>query len=242
LIRRWTRPTLATRLAALAATLTTLGTAGFLASVYPSLPAGLPVRYVLEQPYIYQRKSPMVVMLPAVVQTALLTIFGAIVLLLLWRASPAAQDQEGRTSAERAGMGVAAEGIALLAAIWITVQAVGAGRLVALWRGGWFFFGELYTFAIITGIVASVMVMARTMHLVGRHRITRAVDDPSMWRLRQLYFNPADPSLFVPTRTGAGWTLNFGRPLAILLLAVTLLIGIGGPFVLARYVLRGFAL
>jgi uncharacterized membrane protein len=86
------------------------------------------------------------------------------------------------------------------------------------------------------------MVMARTMHLVGRHRIIRAVDDPSMWRLRQLYFNPADPSLFVPTRTGAGWTLNFGRPLAILLLAVTLLIGIGGPFVLARYVLRGFAL
>ncbi len=240
--RRWTQPTSATWLASGVATLTTLGTAGYLAAIYPSLPVGLPVRFVLGQPYIYQRKSPMVVMLPAAVQVSLLTIFGAIVLLLLWRASPRSRDRDNRPEAERVGMSVAAEGIALLAAIWIAVQAVGAARLIALWRGGWFFFGELYTFAIVTAIAGSVVVVARTMQHAGRHRVAREVDDPSVWKLRQLYFNRLDPSLFVPTRTGVGWTLNFGRPLAIFLLAVTLLVGIGGPFVLARYVLRGFSL
>ena len=91
----------------------------------------------------------------------------------------------------------------------------------------------------VTGIVASVVITARTMKLVGNDRPTVRSVDPRVWRLRQLYFNPADPALFVHTRTGAGWTLNFGRPVAIVLLAATLIVGIGGPYVLARYVLRG---
>jgi uncharacterized membrane protein len=61
--------------------------------------------------------------------------------------------------------------------------------------------------------------------------------DPAMWRFTNLYFNPRDPSLFVPTRRGVGWTLNFGRPLAIVLIAGVLTVGIGGPFLLARAVL-----
>jgi hypothetical protein len=58
-----------------------------------------------------------------------------------------------------------------------------------------------------------------------------------MWRLTHLYFNPQNPALFVPSRRGAGWTLNFGRPLAIVLIAAVLTAGIGGPFLLARTVL-----
>ena len=34
-----------------------------------------------------------------------------------------------------------------------------------------------------------------------------------------------------------GWTLNFGRPVAIVLIAGVLAVGIGGPFLLARAVL-----
>ena len=41
---------------------------------------------------------------------------------------------------------------------------------------------------------------------------------PEHWRLGQLYNNPADPALFVPTRDGRRWTLNFGRPMAAALL------------------------
>jgi uncharacterized membrane protein len=84
-----------------------------------------------------------------------------------------------------------------------------------------------------------MVVIARAMRLVGRHRHRTEPDDPAMWRLRHLYFNPGDPALFVQTRTGTGWTLNFGRPIAIVLLAVTLLVGAGGPFVLASYILHG---
>jgi uncharacterized membrane protein len=39
------------------------------------------------------------------------------------------------------------------------------------------------------------------------------VDDDSRWILGLLYFNPADPALFVEQRFGVGFTLNFGRPL-----------------------------
>src|SRR5437773_1683335 len=40
------------------------------------------------------------------------------------------------------------------------------------------------------------------------------------WRFKPLYFNPDDPALFVPVRTGVGWTVNFGRPQAVLFLVI----------------------
>ena len=39
-------------------------------------------------------------------------------------------------------MRLAAEGIALLAAVWIAVQAFGAVRLIVLYRGAWGGFGS----------------------------------------------------------------------------------------------------
>jgi len=172
-----------------------------------------------------------------IIQAALLVVFGALILLLLWRASPASADEHAQGDSLR--MRLAAEGIAMLAATWISVQALGAVRLIMLWRrreGG---FGEGYSFAMITAIVVSVVICARTMKLVGKERRPEPVaDDPSLWRLRHLYFNPRDPGLFVPTRTGVGWTLNFGRPVAILLLGATIIVGIGLPYVVARLVLR----
>jgi uncharacterized membrane protein len=217
----------------------TAGTAAYLASTYSLLPMGLPVRYVQGLPFIYQLKTPLMVMLPATVQLGLLTVFGALMSLLLWRARPALAGGVDDITGDTTRMCIAAEGIALLAAVWISVQALGAVRLIALWQGGAGGYGELYTLAMITAVVASVVITARTMKLVGRDRPTVLSVDPGLWRLRQLYFNPADPALFVRTRTGAGWTLNFGRPVAIFLLAATLIVGIGGPYILARYVLRG---
>jgi len=38
-----------------------------------------------------------------------------------------------------------------------------------------------------------------------------------------LYVNPADPRLIVPKRWGVGWTFNFAKPIAWVLLAVLLL-------------------
>ncbi|MDY3982122.1 DUF1648 domain-containing protein [Paraeggerthella sp. LCP19S3_G8] len=37
-------------------------------------------------------------------------------------------------------------------------------------------------------------------------------DDDEHWKLGVFYFNPDDPSLFLPERFGIGWTMNWGRP------------------------------
>jgi uncharacterized membrane protein len=57
------------------------------------------------------------------------------------------------------------------------------------------------------------------------------------WRFRSLYFNAGDPSLFVPLRSGIGWTLNLGRPRAILFLVMFLVVGIGAPLLILRTLL-----
>lgn len=237
---RWTRPTRLTWWAVAVALLATAGTAGYLAAIYPSLPHGLPVQYVMGRPYIFEVKSPRVVMLPVFIQLGLLAIFGSLMLLLLWRARPAdAVDGAERGSARP---DLAVEAIALLAAIWVAIQALGAVRLIVLWRGAGGGFGPVYSVALAAGIAGSIIVMVRTMRQVGRQKPRAALDNPAVWRLRHLYFNPGDPALFVQTRRGVGWTLNFGRPIAIVLLAVTLVMGVGGPFVLARYILHGYTL
>jgi uncharacterized membrane protein len=58
------------------------------------------------------------------------------------------------------------------------------------------------------------------------------------WRFGQLYHNPADPALFVPTRSGRRWTLNFGRPVAAALMGLVLGVGIIAPTVILGLLLR----
>lgn len=207
--RHWTRPTRITWWAVGVAVVLTAGTAAYLASVYPSLPRGVPVQYVMDRPYIFERKSPVMVMLPVLVQLGLMTTFGSIMLLLLWRAKPASAGLSTSRDTDLARMGLAAEGIALIAAVWIAVQALGAVRLMVLWRGTWGGFGTVYSLAMVAAIVTSIVVMARTIRLVGRHRNYAGAENPKVWRL---------------------------------LLAVTLVMGVGGPWILARYILHGYTL
>jgi uncharacterized membrane protein len=240
--RPWNRPTPATSWAIAAAIALTCGTTAYLAQMYSDLPHTLPVQYLRDEPFIFEAKSPTVVLLPVMVQAALLTVFGTVILLLLWRSDSGVDARSAEREADHARMRLAAEGIALLAALWTAVQAVGAVRLMAMWQGTWNSFGPIYPVVVGVAVACSVMVIVRTMRLVGRERRHSRPDTPGLWRLRALYFNPHDPALFVQTRHGGGWTLNFGRSVAILVLAAALLLGIGGPFVLVRFVLHGFAL
>ena len=237
---RWVRPTRLTGWAMAIALLTSAWTAAYLMILYPSLPYGVPVRFENGAALLFQRKTPLVVALPAVMQLGLLTVFGVLIMVLLWRARPLPASVGEPADPDSTRMRLAAEGIALFGAVWTAVQALGAVRLVAVYRGAAPDYGWAYTFAIVTAIVASIVVGARTMKLVGDQRRPAPAVDPALWRCTHLYFNAGDPALFVPTRTGAGWTLNFGRPLAIMLLAGTLVLGIGAPYVFARYVLRAF--
>jgi uncharacterized membrane protein len=44
-------------------------------------------------------------------------------------------------------------------------------------------------------------------------------DEDYYWKLGIIYFNPEDPALIVEKRFGVGWTLNFGRPAALIIIA-----------------------
>ncbi len=235
---RWVRPTRRTCIACALGVGVSLATAGYLAYVYPTLPFGLPVQYARGRPLIYDVKSPVIVFLPVIIQATLLTIFSALVALLLWRAQAVEASAVADENARR--MRTAAEAVALLGALWISVQATGAARLIVLWQGGMSGFGRIYNAVLLSAIVLSILIVARTMRALRRQEGPAVVDDPRLWWLRHLYVNPRDPALFVPSRSGNGWTLNFGRPLAILILAITLGLGIGGPLYVARMILRGF--
>lgn len=45
-------------------------------------------------------------------------------------------------------------------------------------------------------------------------------DESKYWKLNLIYVNPEDHRVFVKKRVGYGWSLNFARPTAVLLLLV----------------------
>jgi uncharacterized membrane protein len=95
----------------------------------------------------------------------------------------------------------------------------------------------MYAAGLVTAIALSIVITARGMAAVRRAPVHIAGDGPH-WRLKVLYCNPADPALFVPTRSGDGYTLNFGRRAAILLLAAIFLAGVLLPVVIIRLLTR----
>lgn len=220
--------------AAFIAALAIIGfTMSYLIWMYVELPFAVPVRFLRERPIIHSYKNPMLVMLPVLVQLALVAFIAPLVMLLLWRTDASTTEPD---DAQR--MKLVAEGVALIGCVWIAVQAASAVRLVALWERGGGSFGEIYTLVIVTAVALSVVFGARTLAVLASRR-PALVDDPAVWRLRHLYVNRQNPALFVPARAGRGYTLNFGRPLAVASLAFMLGFGVIAPYYVAFNVLRG---
>lgn len=84
---------------------------------------------------------------------------------------------------------------------------------------------------ILAGVVVAIVVLARH----NRERTEGEEDtglthrdDDRYWRGGLFYVNRDDHAVMVPRRVGVGWTLNFGNPVATLLLAAVIgLIGLG---------------
>jgi hypothetical protein len=116
------------------------------------------------------------------------------------------QDPEGRKAASLQPLrGLVATGTLLLAA-----SALALPRL-----GGSAFWGALVLFAALLGLgLAMVVRRSRSLGLEERSPHDR-------WGL--FYVNAEDPDLWVPKRSGLGWTLNFARPAAWWLLGLLLL-------------------
>jgi len=166
------------------------------------------------------------------VQLALALILAAVGTLLLSR--PHGEHDENAPDVKAAA--AAAEAVAMLALIWVAFQGYVAVALTLMWQTERAGLGPWYTYLELTGIVLTIAVSIRAHAKLGRPPPRPFV--PEHWRYGQLYKNPDDPALFVPTRNGARWTLNFGRPVAAALMGVILAIGIVGPAVILGLLLR----
>jgi len=226
-------PSALSRQAVRAMVLILLGTMMFLLVRYPGLPDILPVHFDrVGTPDGWQYRTVGRVMLPAFVQVVLSLSLGCIAALLLSRSTrdhtPDAPDVLAASAA--------AETVLLIALIWVSFQAYAAFALVGIWTSGREGLGPVYVGLELVGLLLTVIVANR-----GHRRVGRPVPRPFVaehWRIRQFYKNADDPALFVPTRDGSRWTLNFGRPMAAALLGVVLAVGVLGPTLILILALR----
>jgi uncharacterized membrane protein len=226
-------PTATTRFAVRIMVASILATALFLVIQYPSLPWLLPVQFRSNGAASgWQFRTMPRVLMPVFVQVALAITLGGITTLLLSRKHGY---YDSRAADVRAAS-TAAEAVALIAMIWVAFQGYAAVALVGMWTSGRAGLGDLYVVLELFGFVLTGIVATRAQVRLGRPPPRPFV--PEHWRFGQLYRNPDDPALFVPTRTGRRWTLNFGRLGAVVLLGLILVMGVVAPTVLVSLALR----
>ena len=227
------RPNIVTAVAGALTLASIAATLGYTIGRYPAIPVLLPVHFRGGRPDSFMIKSYGLVLMPVWTQLILAVVIGAIAVLLLYRAH--AGDDASAEHRER--MLHSAEAIALLGFVWISFQLVTAYAVIEAWRSYSPRMGSFYGIALATCVIVSIVIGARAALQIGRPAAPHA-DNKALWRFKALYFNPSDPALFVPTRYGYGLTLNFGRPIAIALMVAILVVGLGGPFLLARFLMR----
>ncbi len=232
------RPTLLT-LFGLGTTIAAIsGTTGYILGRAPSVPPLLPVHFDDEAiADRFVRASYAIILVPVWIQLALAIVFGAIAGVLLYRTQKTRSVVENTVSRqERERMLMTAEAISLLAAIWVTFQGLLAIRLIMMWQLMCCGLGDIYYQSLAVCIVLSAIVGIRAaVYLQYPKPVVRETDD-AHW-LRGLYVNRQDPALFVPRRHGAGWTVNFGRPQAIVFIALVIVVCIGAPILIFRVLL-----
>ena len=88
--------------------------------------------------------------------------------------------------------------------------------------------------AMVVLLVAGVVAMLVFMFRYARERqdLEPAADLTSdeHWHFGLFYANPADPSILVEQRVGFGYSLNFGQPIAWLILVLAVAPGIAMSF------------
>jgi uncharacterized membrane protein len=200
---------------------------------YGSLPWLLPVHFLRSgRPDGWQYKTVIRVFLPVLIQIALAATLGGIGGLLLSR-------RHGVHDADAPDVkaaSVAAEAVMMTAAIWVAFQGYAAYALVVMWAREFGALGPWYVRLEWIGALLTTIVGVRAQRRLGRPEARPFV--AAHWRFGELYKNSDDPALFVPTRNGARWTLNFGRPVAATFLGIILTIGIAAPLLILALALR----
>lgn len=233
------RPTVLTLLGAGTTIAAISGTTGYILGRAPSIPPLLPVHFDDEAiADRFVRASYAIILVPVWIQLALAIVFGAVAGVLLYRTQKTRTAVESEVNRqERVRMLMTAEAISLLAAIWVTFQGLLAVRLIMMWQLMCCGLGTIYYQSLVVCIVLSALVGVRAaVYLQYPKPVVRQTEDVH-WRFRGLYFNRQDPALFVPRRNGPGWTVNFGRPQAIVFLGLVLFVSIGAPIFIFRVLL-----
>jgi uncharacterized membrane protein len=233
------RPTVLT-LAGFGTTIAAIsGTTGYILGRAASVPAVLPVHFddqgIADR---FVRASYAIILVPVWIQLSLAIVFGAIAGVLLYRTKKTRSAVESESSRqERERMLMTAEAISLLAAIWVTFQGLLAIRLLMMWQLMCCGLGNVYYQSLVVCIVLSAIVGVRAAVYLQYPKPVLRETDAAHWRLRGLYINRQDPALFVPRRNGPGWTLNFGRPQALVFFGVVLFFSIWAPLAIFRVLL-----
>jgi len=235
------RPTVLT-LAGVAITISAIaGTAGFILGRAPMLGDYVPVHFTDQGvPDRWLPISLTLVLLPVWIQLVLAAVFGSIGTLLLYRTHPLlprAVTEDDVTRQNRERMLVTAEAVSLLCAIWVMFQGIAAVRILWLWQRGFGDLGNAYMQSLVVAIVLSVIVGIRAGVNLHHPQPALRPSEDEHWRFKALYFNPDDPALFVPVRSGVGWTVNFGRPRAVAFLVIFVVLGVGAPLFILRILL-----
>jgi uncharacterized membrane protein len=222
-----------TRYTAALSVLAIAATTVFLFWCYPLLPDILPVHFRPNgRPNGWQFRTVPRVFVPVFVQLGIFIAGTSIGTLLLSR-----RDARSAIALPDARAAVTAtEAITLISSTWVMVQAYTAYALVRLWSGVGSTLGRGYTAFEIAAVVATIGILVRAQRRLAKPEPLPYV--PTHWRLGQLYCNADDPALFVPTRDGRRWTLNFGRPAAAILMGAILVAGIVAPTLMLALMLR----
>ena len=233
------RPTFPT-LVGIAATIASISaTTGYILGRAPSIPPLLPVHFddqAIADRFV--RASYAIILVPVWIQLALAIVFGAIAAVLLYRTQhtrSAVENEVNRQERER--MLMTAEAISILAAIWVAFQGLLAVRLIMMWQLMCCGLGSVYYQALVVCIVLSAIVGVRAaVYLQYPKPVLRQTEDVH-WRYPGVYINREDPSLFVPLRSGPGWTVNLGRPQAIVFIGLVLTVSIWAPILIFKVLL-----
>jgi uncharacterized membrane protein len=214
---------------ALPAVLVVVATLITLLVAYPTLPDRVPVHYNASGVADRWAAKSLPTLLSIVVVQAALTVLIVGLCRLTFRAPAQVDAEEPEASANRHRRYVVALARAFLCfAALVDLTLAVASRL--MWQRG-HASALLVVGMVVPAVVGTAIVLAPAIRMgqsgsrlavdapvAAQPRATR--DDDANWRAGMLYVNRHDQALFVPKRFGVGWTLNFGHPVAWIVLGL----------------------
>jgi uncharacterized membrane protein len=205
-------------------------------SAYGALPASIPTHFGISgEPDAWTPKSPASVMLLPVMVLVMGVGLGGLTWLTAHAKRALRRSDQGaslaaqlrfRRAMTRFLSGVSLFTSAMMTALSYSVIEVGLGRATGLGRWQMALTGVLLVYAVGGTVYVAVRYGqggSRLERAGAATPLTDGLADNRNWVLGMFYVNRDDPSILVERRFGLGYTINFGNPRAVMLLAAFLL-------------------